>query len=274
MVGKSQTIRFFLVAAMVVGLATAGLSQQAGYQEAQSEPSAPIEPLRSGVTDHEVFAQLMAHNSARKGELAGYTAVRTYSVVDLKGKAQVEETGRMEFRAPDKKSFVVTSEAGSATVRRLALNALIAGEVQAASGKGQQDSSITPENYTLQLLGEQQLGPYRCYVAQATPRRKDKYLFEGKVWIEDREYAVVRIEGHPAKRLSFWIEHAEFVRQYQKIGQFWLPQRDETLVHVRLYGVKLLKIEHRDYDVRRAHFSGTSIATRKAAFAGTYAGSE
>ena len=272
--GKSHTIRFFLVAAMVVGLTTVGLSQQTDYQEAQSAPSAPIEPLRPGVTEHEVFAQLVAHNSARKTELAGYTAVRTYSVVDLKGKVHVEKTGRMEFRAPDKKSFVVTSEAGSAIVRRLALNALIAGEEQAASGKGQQDSSIAPENYTLQLLGEQQLGPYHCYVAQAIPRRKDKYLFEGKVWIDDQDYAVVRIEGHPAEHLSFWVKHAEFVRQYHKIGQFWLPLKDETLVHVRLYGVKLLRIEHRDYVVRRNPIIGTSIARRKAPFPGTFAGSE
>jgi hypothetical protein len=39
----------------------------------------------------------------------------------------------------------------------------------------------------------------------------------------------VRIEGHPAKKLSFWIRRADFVRQYQKIDGFWLPQKDQTL---------------------------------------------
>jgi hypothetical protein len=60
----------------------------------------------------------------------------------------------------------------------------------------------------------------------------DKYLFEGRVWIDVDDYAVVRIEGHPAKKLSFWIQRADFVRQYIKIGSFWLPQRDETFVQV------------------------------------------
>ena len=269
--GKRRTIESILVAAIVVGLTTVGLGQSG---QAQSEGNAPIQPLRPGATEHKIFAELMAHNSVRKAELAGYTAVRTYSVIDLKGTVHAEETGRMEFRAPDKKSFVVTSEVGSPMVRRLGLNALIAGEIQAASSKGQQDSSITSENYTLQLLGEQQLGPYHCYVAQAIPKRKDKYLFEGKVWIDDQDYAVVRIEGQPAKHLSFWIEYAEVVRQYQKIGQFWLPQKDETMLHVRLYGVKVLNVEHRDYVVRPAGYSGTSVATQKAPFAGMYAGSE
>jgi hypothetical protein len=64
-----------------------------------------------------------------------------------------------------------------------------------------------------------------CFVAQAVPKRKDKYLFEGKLWIDVDDYAVVRIVGHPAKKLSFWIERADFVRQYQKIEGFWLPEK-------------------------------------------------
>lgn len=107
--------------------------------------------------------------------------------------------------------------------------------------------AITPANYTLELLGEQQVGPYRCILARATPKRKDKYLFEGKVWIDMEDFAVVRITGHPAKKLSFWIERVEFVRKYQKIGGFWLPQKDETRVQVRMYGQKVLTIDHQNY---------------------------
>jgi hypothetical protein len=77
-------------------------------------------------------------------------------------------------------------------------------------------------------------------------------LFAGKIWIDVEDYAVVRIEGHPAKKLSFWIEQADFVRQYQKIDGFWLPQRDVTFVQVRLYGKKALTIDHQDYSVNRS----------------------
>jgi len=210
----------------------------------------PLEPLRSGVTAEEVGRELLAHNEQRKKTLAEYASLRTYRVIDLKGKVHAEEIGRMEFRAPDKKTFVLTSESGSGLIRHLALNPLINSEIETASGKEHHDSAISPENYTLTLLGEQQVGPYRCFVLQAAPRRNDKYLFEGKLWIDVEDYAVVRIEGHPAKKLSFWIERADFVRQYQKIGEFWLPQRDETSVQVRLYGNKVLTIDHQDYVVK------------------------
>jgi len=36
--------------------------------------------------------------------------------------------------------------------------------------------------------------------------RRDKYLFEEKIWIESQEFAIVRIAGHPAKNPSFWIK--------------------------------------------------------------------
>src|SRR5262249_28512989 len=110
----------------------------------------------------------------------------------------------------------------------------------------------TAANYTLDLVGEQQVGSHHCFVAWALPKRKDKYLFEGKLWIDVDDYAVVRIEGHPARRPSFWIQRADFVRQYQKIDGFWLPEKDQTFVQVRLYGKKVLTIEHQNYVVNAA----------------------
>jgi hypothetical protein len=238
------------VAAMVAFgamFAAEAKAQTSGENLSNLEPR--VEPLTPGVTESQVLAELATHNEERRSALHDYTVLRTYQVVDVNGKVHAEEIGRMEFFSPDKKTFTVTSESGSGLIRRMALNPLINSEIEAASGKEHHDSAISNDNYSLNLLGEQQLGPYRCFVAEAVPKRKDKYLFEGKVWIDVNDYSVVRIEGHPAKKLSFWIQHADFVRQYQKIDGFWLPEKDQTLVQVRLYGKKILKIEHRNYVV-------------------------
>jgi hypothetical protein len=243
-------IRLFFVDAAFLAMTTFAVTAQAQLNpQGQTELTTPLEPLRHDVTASQIFDELLAHNALRAATLVNYTAFRTYQVVDVKGKVHAEEIGEMEYRAPDQKKFVVTSEKGSALVRRLALNALIASEIETTSGKQHHDSAISPANYTLDLLGEQQVGPYHCFVGQAIPKRSDKYLFEGKVWIDAEDYAVVRIEGHPAKKLSFWIQRADFVRQYQKINGFWLPQRDLTFVDVRLYGKKVLTIDHHDYSV-------------------------
>jgi hypothetical protein len=243
-----------LVTLMVGSLAllTTNAKAQTIRQDGESRVTSPLEPLRAGVTVDQLFALVITHNELRSAALRDYAVHRTYQVVDLKGKVHAEEIGRMEYHAPDKKTFVVTSESGSALVRHMALNPLIASEIEAAAGKQHHDSSITPANYTLHLLGEQQVGPYHCYVARAIPKRRDKYLFEGKIWIDAEDYAIVRIEGHPAKKLSFWIERADFVREYEKIDEFWLSRKDETFVQVRLYGKKVLTIDHQDYTVNEA----------------------
>ena len=255
MLGRNTTmpntrIRLFFVDAAFLAMTTFAVGAHAQVNQlGQADLTAPLQPMRAGVTESQIFDELLAHNALRAATLLNYTALRTYQVVDLKGKVHAEVAGRMEYRAPDQKKFVVTSETGSVLVRRLALNALIASEIETTAGQQHHDSAISPANYTLNLLGEQQVGPYRCFAVQAVPKRRDKYLFEGKVWIDAKDYAVVRIEGHPAKKLSFWIQRADFVRQYQKIDGFWLPQKDMTFVEVRLYGKKVLTIDHRDYSV-------------------------
>ena len=247
---RNKKIRLFFVDSAFLALTTLAVSAYAQLnQQSRTELTTPLDRLRPGVTAVQIFDELLAHNALRAVTLLNYSALRTYQVVDLKGKVHAEEVGRMEYLAPDQKKFVVTSEKGSPLVRRLALNALIASEIETAAGKQHHDSAISPANYSLDLLGEQQVGPYHCFVVQAVPKRRDKYLFEGKVWIDAEDYAVVRIEGHPAKKLSFWIQRADFVRQYQKVGDFWLPQRDMTFVDVRLYGKKVLTIDHHDYSV-------------------------
>jgi hypothetical protein len=246
-------INLFFVEAAFLAMTSFAVGAHAQLDpQGQAELIAPLLPLRPGVTEVGIFDELLAHNALRSATLLDYTALRTYQVVDLRGKVHAQEVGRMEYRAPDQKSFVVTSEKGSGMIRHLALKPLIASEIETAAGKEHHDSAISPANYTLEPLGEQPVGPYHCFVVRAIPKRRDKYLFEGKVWIDVEDYAVVRIEGHPAKKLSFWIERADFVRQYQKIGNFWLPQKDMTFVQVRLYGKKALTIDHRDYSLNRS----------------------
>lgn len=218
-----------------------GQSNRDASTATRSDAIQSSQSLESG---KRIFADLIKHNQLRTAQLHQYSALRTYAVTDTNGKVHAKESVRMEYVAPDKKSFVTLDEQGSTVIRRLVLNRLMESEVSAAAGKDLHDSAITPANYTFQLLGQEDLRNHHCFVVQAIPKREDKYLFEGKVWIDSQDFAVVQIAGHPAKKLSFWVTRADFVRQYEKIGDFWLPARDETRVEVKLYGTKILSIDH------------------------------
>jgi hypothetical protein len=153
----------------------------------------------------------------------------------------------VEYWAPDKKTFSNIFEKGSGIVRHLVFDRLIQSETETSSGQDHRNSAITTANYKFSLSGEEDVGPYHCFVVEATPKRKEKYLFEGKIWIDGEDFAVVKIAGHPAKKPSFWINRAEFVRQYQRIAGFWLPFRDETSVDVKMYGKRIFTIDHQQY---------------------------
>jgi hypothetical protein len=221
----------------------------AGEEPAANDPSSLRPAPLQNMTSDGLFAKLLEHSRIREMLLKRYSAVRTYRVTNDKGKVYAQEVVRVQYQAPDHKKFVVDSEEGSWLIRKLVFQGLLESESETSSGRAHRDSSIGPANYDLRLLGEQDVGPYHCLVAEAHPRRNDKYLFRGKIWVDANDYAIVRIAGQPAQELSFWITRADFVRQYQKIGQFWLPARDQTLVHVRLYGKKFLTIQHGDYRI-------------------------
>ena len=227
-----------------VAWSTDRLSETRAY-----EPSTSVEqPTVSTSGDH-IFNELLRHNAFRDAALERYSVLRTYEVKSATGKLYAREIVKMDYQAPNEKTFFTVSEEGSGLVRNLVLKRLIESEKETAAGKEHHDSSIAPANYSFEIEGEEELGDHRCFVVRAIPKREDKYLFEGTIWIDMQDYAIVKIAGHPAKRLSFWIEQADFVRQYQKIGAFWFPAEDTTVVRVRLKGTKTLTIRHEEYEV-------------------------
>jgi hypothetical protein len=97
-------------------------------------------------------------------------------------------------------------------------------------------------------LGEEQIYPYHCFVVRAIPRRRDKYLFEGKVWVNVDDFGIVKIVGHPALKPSFWIKQVEFKRGYQRVDGFWLPFSDNAVAEIRFLGRKTLTIDYAHYN--------------------------
>lgn len=177
-----------------------------------------------------------------------------------------EEVGRREFLTPDKKTLTLNSESGSGLVRHMALNPLIKSEIEAAAGKEHHDSAISAANYSLNLLGEQQVGPFRCFVAEPRPKRQDKYLFEGKLWIDVDDYSV---GGSKAIARRSYLSGSNALISYSSTRKlrFWLPQKDQTLVQVPLYGKKVLTIEHREYMVNAGQKTKARAIVPEAAIA-------
>jgi hypothetical protein len=246
---SSRQIRY---ASLFLGLLTLAAARPAHAQQSDfvvsgdtvATPNSPVFGERSA---NEIVSKVLAENKRRDERLRSYSVTRTYQIQTLEGKLAAQTVVRMDYRAPNAKTFEKTSEKGSGIVRHLVFDRLMDSESESSTGKEHKDSALTPANYDFRFAGVEDIGPYHCFVLEVAPRRKDKYLFEGKIWIESHDFAILKIEGHPAKKPSFWINQADFVREYQKVDEFWLPLRDETQVDVKIYGKRVLTIEHGPY---------------------------
>jgi hypothetical protein len=79
------------------------------------------------------------------------------------------------------------------------------------------------------------------------PKTQNKYLARGRIWVDAEEYAIVRVEGQPAKNPSFWFKSVHFIHEYDKNGQFWFPASDRSVTDVRILGATEMSIEYFDY---------------------------
>ena len=249
MAGHVRRIKGVVAIALILGAASVApvAKCQSSAGPTTREMALSNSSAAAGLTADDIIARMLEHNRFRNEQLQRYSAVRTYEIRNPEGKLAAQAVVHVDYRAPDKKTFNKTSEKGSGIVRHLVFDRLIQSETETSSGQEHRNSAITAANYTFSLSGEEDVGPYHCFVVEATPKRKEKYLFEGKIWIDAEDFAVVKIAGHPAKKPSFWINRAEFVRQYQRIAGFWLPFRDETSVEVKMYGKKVFTIDHQQY---------------------------
>lgn len=222
---------------------------------APSEQAASLNGLSDGLqelaphrpTADQIITQLLKSNKERQSQLSSYVVPTTYRVVNSTGKVRAEAEVRLRYSPPGIKEFQVISETGSSLVRDRVFKPLMEVEAESASGRNGDRGAISPANYSFSLVGEERIDGSHCYLLQVEPKRVDKYLFQGKIWIDSKDYAVVRIAGQLAKSPSFWISRVDFVRSYRRVGTHWLPSRNESITRVRISGRNVLTIDYGAY---------------------------
>ena len=97
------------------------------------------------------------------------------------------------------------------------------------------------------LIGTEMVADRPAYVLETHPKRKEKYLFRGRIWVDTEDYALVRAEGSPAKNPSFWTKSTHFVQVYQKHGSLWFPRSTQSVTDAVIFGATDVNIEYFDY---------------------------
>lgn len=199
---------------------------------------------------NEIFAKLEKENEVRSRKLRGYSSVRRYSVYEKNKPSDAEIKVKMDYVSPSTKKFQVLSRSGAGWIDRWVFRSLIHAEEEAASEKRRTESAISSANYEVKLIGQERSQGRDCYLLELHPKRRDKFLIDGKIWVDKEDFAIVKLAGEPAKSFSFWVTQAHLVREYKKIDEFWLQSKDETNAQVRVVGEYIMKIEYSDYAIK------------------------
>jgi hypothetical protein len=197
-----------------------------------------------------IVDKLMSTSARRSAQLQGYRGTRFYHLQyhGFLGTREATMQVLATFNAPDQRNFTVVSQTGSKLLLNRVLLKLLDSEREAF--RNQRQVELNPANYDFDFLGvEKVTDSSPCYVLEVRPRKDNKFLYRGKIWVDAYDFAVVRMQGQPAKSPSFWIKDTQIDANWGKVGGFWLTQHNHSVSHIRLGGMADLTIDYTDYQI-------------------------
>jgi hypothetical protein len=198
-----------------------------------------------------VVEKMMETSARRSAELRGFHTIRSYHL-QYRGFLGTREASMRvvsSYTAPDKLDFSIVSENGSKLLLNRVLLKLLDSEREAF--RDQSQIELSPANYKFDSQGIDRSsdGDDPSYVLSVTPRKENRFLYRGKVWIDAYDFALSRMEGQPAKSPSFWIKDTQIDSTWTKLGKFWLIQHSRSVSHIRMGGMATLSIDYSDYQI-------------------------
>ena len=213
---------------------------------------APVQNVRLSLD--QIVTNLEERNAERAAALQQFQGKRVYRM-EYRGfpsDRDAEMVVKVSFHAPNSKDFTIESVTGSKFVIDHIFTRLLEGEQEAAKGDNRRETALTRENYNFELAGYETTADGGEYVINLLPKTKNKFLYRGKIWVDAKDFAVVRIEGEPEKNPSIWIKKTDIAHKYMKVGDFWLPAENHTESFIRLGGKATLSILYQDYKIIKA----------------------
>jgi hypothetical protein len=207
----------------------------------------------------EIVTRMAAHDLARQASIEGYAGMRRYVLENQKYHKRAEMLVQVQGDKDGTKHFEVVSEDGWKAAHKHVLHKMLESETETSRPEKRAGAKLNSENYEFSLIGTELAGGRTAYVLEIRPRRSDKYLFEGRISVDAEDYALVRAEGKPAKKPSFWTKSIHFLQVYQKCGPVWFPLSTQSVTEAHLFGTTDVSIEYFDYSPKMPNSSGNSI---------------
>ena len=210
----------------------------------------------SGTMPLEAIIQSIQRAQAAARPQASYQIIREYRLFGAKdSKADSEVVAEVNFRPPAFKGYRIQSSSGSSRGQQL-VRSILDHEVEATSKDSKSSSSISIDNYSFSYIGEATLEGQPCYILGLKPKRKEKELIAGEVWVDKHSFFVRQIQGEVEKTPSWWLKKVRVKLVFADLEGIWVQTSMEAIADVRIVGAHTLTSRILDYR-REDQFAAT-----------------
>jgi len=206
-------------------------------------------------TAEEIVSRMGSHDLERQTSIEGYAGMRRYVLENKYFQKRAEMLVHVQGDRDGTKHFEIVSEEGWKAAHTHVLHKMLESETETSRPETRAKARLNFENYDFNIAGTDMLEGRTVYVLEISPKRIDKYLFRGRIWVDIEDYALVRAEGNPAKNPSFWTKTTHFVQTYEKSGPLWFPRFTQSVTEVRIFGSTDVNIEYFDYAPKKSRDS-------------------
>jgi hypothetical protein len=148
-----------------------------------------------------------------------------------------EVTAQISFIPPNIKTFNITEEHGNSRGKKIVRDVL---EQEVASTREGHKGEICRSNYDFVFLREENFGEVPEYVLHIIPKREEKGLLLGDIWVDAQTYHIRQIVGILLKSPSFWIKDLHITLQFAAVGDMWVSISVDAIATVRFLGIYTL----------------------------------
>lgn len=198
----------------------------------------------AGAPPHREAAASLERFLARPAVVHEYRAQRRLEASGGGQRGWLE--GDISFTIASGLQYDVTGEGGSGYIRSRVLRSLLDEERRVIAEGRTGSVALTQANYT---FFPETLDDAGLAIVRIEPRRKERSLIKGRVFLTADEGHPVRIEGVLAKSPSFWIARTSVVRSYGPIDGAFMPLLLDTNGQLRLFGSSALRMTYRYLEI-------------------------
>jgi hypothetical protein len=163
-----------------------------------------------------------------------------------------EMTVKDTYRKGVGKTYSILSQSGSGTVIRFGLNPLLDNERNVNQPDNLPKSWFTSANYEMKpkLKQAERVDGRDCLVLDIQAKRKATNALNGSIWVDAKDYSLVRIDGIATKSPSMFAGAAHMMREYTQVDGFSMAAHARAESDGVLFGHNVITIDYSDYHLQ------------------------